>query len=438
MNKLAIFDLDGPLVSLKPVHFYALNKALEQHGYPAISEQDHLLRFDGLPTSNKLHLLGIAGVEHVSIAESKQEETFKLIPEHVKYDFELEALFTDLSLSGVSIAVVSNAKRETVIECLHWLGVHELVDVVVTPELSDPKPSPDMHLEAMHLTEACPKTTIIFEDSPHGLLAAHLSGARVVQVRDKLTKKIVMEAMDEEPEPYRYSWPELNVLIPAAGEGKRFKDAGYEDPKPFIYVNGDYMIDHVQKNLAIESGTLLLFRHKYYQADNVEFGMPICFSKKTEGTAQTCLYVKDHIDNDSPLLIANCDQILEWNHLAFYYLCEHTSLDGVIVVFDCPEKSKKWSYCEVENGLVKCVAEKEPISEIANTGIYFWKRGSDYVKYAEQMIAKDIRVNNEFYLAPVFNEAIADGKKIGVFHVDKFHSLGTPEDLECYLKLDAK
>jgi len=71
---------------------------------------------------------------------------------------------------------------------------------------------------------------------------------------------------------------------------------------------------------------------------------------------------------------------------------------------------------------------------VATVGIYYWRRGSDYVKYAEQMIAKNIRVNNEFYVCPVFNEAIADGKRIRTFNIEKMWGLGTPEDLEHFLK----
>ena len=90
----------------------------------------------------------------------------------------------------------------------------------------------------------------------------------------------------------------------------------------------------------------------------------------------------------------------------------------------------------VRGGLVQAlseVAEKKVISNHATVGIYYWKKGSDYVKYAEQMIHKGIRTNNEFYICPVFNEAIEDGKKIRVKHIDKMWGIGTPEDLNYFL-----
>ena len=94
----------------------------------------------------------------------------------------------------------------------------------------------------------------------------------------------------------------------------------------------------------------------------------------------------------------------------------------------------KWSFAKLDkNGYVSEVAEKKPISNIATVGVYYWKKGSDYVKYAEQMIDKDVRTNNEFYVCPVFNEAICDDKKIKVFPIEKMWGLGTPEDLERYV-----
>ena len=84
--------------------------------------------------------------------------------------------------------------------------------------------------------------------------------------------------------------------------------------------------------------------------------------------------------------------------------------------------------------MVTEVAEKDPISNIATCGIYWYRRGSDFVKYADQMIEKNIRVNNEFYIAPVYNELIGDGKKLIPFFVHSMWGIGTPEDLNYYLE----
>jgi len=95
----------------------------------------------------------------------------------------------------------------------------------------------------------------------------------------------------------------------------------------------------------------------------------------------------------------------------------------------------KWSFAKLnEHGFVTEVAEKRPISNVATVGVYYWKRGSDYVKFTEQMIKEDTRVNGEFYVCPVFNEAVKSDLKIKTFHIDKMWGLGTPEDLKRFLE----
>jgi len=147
----------------------------------------------------------------------------------------------------------------------------------------------------------------------------------------------------------------------------------------------------------------------------------------TEGAACTTLLAKEFINNDEPLIIANSDQVIEWG----MGIPKKKDFDAAIYTFKATHP--KWSFAKVEDGYVTEVAEKKPISNIATVGVYYWKKGSDYVKYAEQMIDKDIRVNKEFYVCPVFNEAIADGKKVVTVDVNKMWGMGTPEDLGVFL-----
>jgi dTDP-glucose pyrophosphorylase len=153
----------------------------------------------------------------------------------------------------------------------------------------------------------------------------------------------------------------------------------------------------------------------------------------TEGAACTTLLAKEFIDNNQPLIMANSDQFLEWDSNEFMYKMNETDADGGIITFTSTHP--KWSFAKLnESGFVTEVAEKNPISDIATVGVYYWKHGSDYVKYTEQMISKDIRVNNEFYVCPVYNEAINDGKKIKTFNIEKMWGIGTPEDLNYFLE----
>ena len=158
----------------------------------------------------------------------------------------------------------------------------------------------------------------------------------------------------------------------------------------------------------------------------------ISISYDTRGTVDTILNARELIDNDEPLVIANSDQFVEWDSNEFMYSMVADNVDGGMLTFEATHP--KWSFAKLgEDGFVCEVAEKKPISNIATVGVYYWTKGSDYVKYTEQMIDKDIRTNNEFYVCPVFNEAIQDGKKIKIFEIEKMWGLGTPEDLKGYL-----
>ena len=235
----------------------------------------------------------------------------------------------------------------------------------------------------------------------------------------------------------------FNIVLPMAGNGSRFKEQGYTDSKPFIDVNGKPMIQRVIENLNIEFDKnfkfVILCRQEDFDRydfsffkeiighDNIEY---IKLNKTTEGAACTLLTAKEFIDNRLPLLSFNSDQMIEYNAAeTFSRLSLH---DGGMPCFY--GEGPKWSYARSnEDGYVVEVAEKKQISNEATAGYYYWNRGSDFVKYAEQMIEANDRVNNEFYVAPVYNYAIKDGKHIVTTKVDKIYQMGTPEDLEEYL-----
>jgi dTDP-glucose pyrophosphorylase len=175
-------------------------------------------------------------------------------------------------------------------------------------------------------------------------------------------------------------------------------------------------------------------RVKYHLDDVLDEIAPGCSIVEvdglTEGAASTSLLAKDLINNDEVLVIANSDQIVKWDSDQFLFW--FPEFDGITAVFEASDP--KWSYVKGDLNYVTEIAEKRVISNKANVGIYGWTRGSDYVKYAEQMIAKDIRTNGEFYIAPVYNEAIADGKCIYHFPVFEMHGVGTPEDMNEYIR----
>ena len=228
----------------------------------------------------------------------------------------------------------------------------------------------------------------------------------------------------------------MNVIIPMAGRGKRFEDAGYSFPKPLIDVNGKPMIQMIIENLNLTAKHIFICQGEHVQKfaihDLMNLLKPdseiISINEITQGAAETVLKAKDLINNDDELIIANSDQWIDWNQQHFLSFMRKNEADGGIVTFISTHP--KWSYVRInDENLVEEVAEKRPISNIATVGIYYYKHGKDFVKAAEQMMTKNIRTNNEFYVAPVFNEMIASGKKIHIYPIAEMKGLGTPEDL---------
>lgn len=239
----------------------------------------------------------------------------------------------------------------------------------------------------------------------------------------------------------------MNILIPMAGEGSRFAKEGFTFPKPLIDVEGKPMIQLVVENLDFQAKYIFLVRKKHLEkypgmADtlanvtNNNFEL-VEVDGLTEGAACTALLAKKHIDMEDDLLIANSDQYISYQPENFMSLKSMTGVDGVVFTFNAVHP--KWSFVKTNaRGFVTEVAEKRPISNIATCGIYWYRKGSDFVKYAEQMIANNTRVNNEFYIAPVYNEMISSNKDLIPFYVNKMYGLGTPEDLRSFLNRKEK
>ena len=452
MTKLIIFDLDGVLVEAKKIHFDTLNTALWEIGQSykyVISEAEHLSIYDGLKTNQKLELLtqnkGLHPNTYETVWNRKQHLTIEAISQ-LQPDLDKIELFKELRNRGYKLACASNSIRRSVLVMLAKIGIIEYMDLIISNEdVKNSKPHPEMYWKAMSMMGCLPEETLIVEDSPHGLLAASRSRANILRVDNPtdLTLEKIENKLNENKTMSIPKWQDnkMNILIPMAGAGSRFEQAGYSFPKPLIDVNGKPMIQVVVENLNIEANYIYVVQKKHREKYNLDTLLnlitPNCKIVETEGITEgaacTALLAKEHIDNDNPLFFANSDQFVEWDSNEFMYKMNETDADGGIVSFRATHP--KWSFAKVnDEGLVTEVAEKNPISDIATVGYYYWKHGSDFVKYAEQMIERNIRVNNEFYVCPVFNQAIEAGKKIRTFDIPKMWGLGTPEDLNYYLE----
>ncbi len=326
------------------------------------------------------------------------------------------------------------------------LDIRHLVDRVYSnQDVKNSKPNPEIYLKCMMDASVDPSETLIIEDSKHGREAAVTSGAHVCGVDHSFnfTYDRIKSMIDSAKKP-PVKWAgksDVNVLIPMAGAGSRFFKAGYELPKPLIDVNGKPMIQHVIDNLNVDAKFIFVVQEEHYKKYNLgsylKLMAPGCeivqTNGVTEGAACTTLLAKNFINNDRHLLIANSDQFVEWNSCDFFYSMLSDDADGGILTFNANDP--KWSYVRLGADGYACeVAEKKVISNEATVGIYYWKSGAEYIRFAEQMIANDVRVNNEFYVCPVYNEMFKEEKRVKIFRAEQMWGLGTPEDLDLFLK----
>jgi NDP-sugar pyrophosphorylase family protein len=239
----------------------------------------------------------------------------------------------------------------------------------------------------------------------------------------------------------------LNIVIPMAGAGSRFQKAGYILPKPLIPVNGVPMIRVVIENLKPSTPHRFIFIcQKMHVADydlhsKLSAWAPgsevITVEGLTDGAACTVLAAEKLIDSGEPLMIANSDQYVAVDINAYLGTMDEQNFDGLIMTMKANDP--KWSFVDTSGYLVTRVVEKEVISDEATVGIYNFRRGCDFVEAAHDMIIKNLRINNEFYVAPTYNQLIARNLRIGIHNVgmeaDGMYGLGIPKDLELFLTL---
>lgn len=463
MIRGVIFDLDGVLVDAVEWHYLALNRALSLFGYE-IKEREHQSIYNGLPTSVKLDLLtqrkGFPKSLHGFANKMKQRYTHQIIATSCFPSTQLSTLLRQLRAEGYVLAVASNSIRSTVELMLEKMAIREHFDIVLSNEdVRKPKPDPEIYQRCLELLHLTPEDVIIVEDSIPGIQAARQVSPNVVIVTgpEEVTSDLIQKAIvtcNERTDPQRSALKlpkdareekSVEIVIPMAGLGQRFSAAGYQKPKPLIDVLDKPMIQWVVENIKPQNypSHFTFICNREHLADyslerylsTIAPGCTVIAAPGiTEGAACTILLAKEKIANSRPLIIANSDQWVDHDIDKFLQLAFQQNAEGLIMTF--PATEKKWSYAKTDAaGRVIQVAEKDPISEHATVGIYFFKQGEDFVESAESMIRKDIRTNGEFYVCPVYNQLIESNKNIYIQEIgrDKMHGLGTPEDLDLFL-----
>ncbi len=453
--KLCIFDVDGVLLDGRSVHLRAFNDALRFYGLPGVTEAFHDEHLDSLSTRGKLQKLRqlldtpllegeepMYPVELDEKVDARKKELTEEAFSRLEQDDRLVRLFSWLRMQGAAIAVASNARQSSVEMVLDRLGLSQFVGHIATPtdgRLAC-KPATDLYVDCMEWAACPPSETLILEDSPVGLKGARATGATVLPVFHHLDVDIRL---------LRRFWQTgktgTTVLIPMAGEGKRFKDAGYALPKPFVDVAGKPMIERVVESLGMPEAQHVflarseqreLYTHSALTGQLGKGPRALEVTSLTEGAACTTLLAEDLIDPDDRLVIANSDQLLEWDADRFLQRMSLAAADGGIATFRDPTRNPKWSYVETsitDESRVTRVVEKRAVSDRATCGVYFWNRARDYFESVRNMMDAGDRTNGEFYVAPSFNHLDDPDALILARDVKAMHGLGTPEDLQVYV-----
>tara|TARA_B110000495_G_C22973538_1_gene571590 strand:- start:620 stop:1345 length:726 start_codon:yes stop_codon:yes gene_type:complete len=230
--------------------------------------------------------------------------------------------------------------------------------------------------------------------------------------------------------------------MPMAGKGIRLQDFD-PHPKPLVKVLGKTIVEWSIETLGIDGNYIFCCKKEHIEKFKIDKLLkkiiPNCkivsIDYQTKGTAQSVLEAIKLIDNDDELIISDTDHYLNWNSEFFNKEIRKKDIDGCVMVFPEEYTSKKASYVKIDgDGYVIKSAEKQPISKIATVGVHYFKKGSDFVKYANQMIDNGLEFNNEFYVTPVYNLFVKENKKIITFPVKKMWALGSPEEVSIFLK----
>lgn len=226
-----------------------------------------------------------------------------------------------------------------------------------------------------------------------------------------------------------------------AGLGTRLAD--YDSyPKPLIKVLGKTIAEWSIKTLGLEGNYIFCCKKEHIEKFDMEKILkeiiPDCkiisIDYQTKGTVQSVLEAIHLIDNDDELIISDADHYLIWDVDFFNNQIRKRDIDACVMVFAEEYFSKKASYLKLNNeGYVIEAAEKNPISKTASVGVHYYKKGSDFVRLAKKMVEKNLTYNNEFYVTPVYNLFIEEGKKIIVNPVKKMWALGSPDEIELFV-----
>ncbi len=236
----------------------------------------------------------------------------------------------------------------------------------------------------------------------------------------------------------------LNILIPMAGKSSFFSGSTY--PKPLYEIDGVPMIQYALSYLSkIREPKRFIFIVQ--KDDCVRFHLDNTLKLLTnnqckiivqdgdcKGAACSCLLAIDQINNDDPLIISNADQWIDFDVSKALEDFRTHDADGGMITFDSVHP--KWSYVKSQNRSVSEVAEKNPISRDAIAGFYYFKKGSSFVRAAQESVFRDAAIGGMYFLAPTYNELVLRGMNRRHVPIDRdsYHNFYSIEKIELFEK----
>lgn len=249
----------------------------------------------------------------------------------------------------------------------------------------------------------------------------------------------------------------MKVLIPMAGAGRRFTDAGYKIHKPAIPTidrNSGFeypMVVCATKDLpgvASDGSNIIYVDRSFHKEDGVEETIKRYYPESvfittdalTEGQASTCLLAKDMINNDEALLIAGCDNAMDIDLEEFYKLTQ----DNDVLVFTYRNNEAVlqnpdaygWMITEPDGRItgisIKKAISSNPVNDHAVVATFWFAKGTIFIRAAEKMIQENDRINGEFYVDQIIKHILELGYRAHIFEIDRYIGWGTPHDYEAY------
>ncbi len=237
----------------------------------------------------------------------------------------------------------------------------------------------------------------------------------------------------------------LHIIMPMAGEGSRFRNAGWTTPKPLIELAGKPLFVRAIESVKVDDAPMkysLIVRQEHIDEYAVDKGireilpdaMIYSVEKTTRGAVETCLIAEAGIADDDAVVVMDCD--LEFRSEAYRRIIEEAlnnedATGGALVSFDSDQP--KYSYAALdENGNVVRTAEKEVISNHALCGAYFFASGKEFKEIAHQLLEAPME-KPEFYVSLLYNYLLAKGDTVKLATMEDYRSYGTPEELKRYL-----